>query len=164
MYFVLFFLVFVLYLCIVLFFYFFFFKQKTAYEMRISDWSSDVCSSDLSPSAVQGCLRSIDERAHVRSIPWSPAHEGLVCQSRPTWPFPDRCVADYGRPRAGRAWPDCGPSADQDSHPARFQASGAVDHAVGRVARQSRQRHAVPTLLPSRLRVDRRAWKASVPT
>src|SRR3546814_3909377 len=30
-------------LCIV----FFFFKQKTAYEMRISDWSSDVCSSDL---------------------------------------------------------------------------------------------------------------------
>src|SRR3546814_2512558 len=30
--------------------YFFFFKQKTAYEMRISDWSSDVCSSDL-------CLR-----------------------------------------------------------------------------------------------------------
>src|SRR3546814_9698780 len=31
----------VLYVC------FFFFKQKTAYEMRISDWSSDVCSSDL---------------------------------------------------------------------------------------------------------------------
>src|SRR3546814_2529667 len=29
---------------------FFFFKQKTAYEMRISDWSSDVCSSDLSSS------------------------------------------------------------------------------------------------------------------
>src|SRR3546814_5216633 len=33
----------VLYLCCC----FFFFKQKTAYEMRISDWSSDVCSSDL---------------------------------------------------------------------------------------------------------------------
>src|SRR3546814_4075881 len=34
---------------------FFFFKQKTAYEMRISDWSSDVCSSDLAhASAVQG--------------------------------------------------------------------------------------------------------------
>src|SRR3546814_7582313 len=29
------------------FMFFFFFKQKTAYEMRISDWSSDVCSSDL---------------------------------------------------------------------------------------------------------------------
>src|SRR3546814_13545660 len=32
---------------ILLFISFFFFKQKTAYEMRISDWSSDVCSSDL---------------------------------------------------------------------------------------------------------------------
>src|SRR3546814_1637739 len=34
-------------LCIFSFYGFFFFKQKTAYEMRISDWSSDVCSSDL---------------------------------------------------------------------------------------------------------------------
>src|SRR3546814_9475979 len=32
---------------VVVSFFFFFFKQKTAYEMRISDWSSDVCSSDL---------------------------------------------------------------------------------------------------------------------
>src|SRR3546814_2633193 len=33
--------------------FFFFFKQKTAYEMRISDWSSDVCSSDLWLSATK---------------------------------------------------------------------------------------------------------------
>src|SRR3546814_8275508 len=33
-------------------YYFFFFKQKAAYEMRISDWSSDVCSSDLELLAV----------------------------------------------------------------------------------------------------------------
>src|SRR3546814_7381232 len=40
-------------LLFVIFFYcFFFFKQKTAYEMRISDWSSDVCSSDLSSHAL----------------------------------------------------------------------------------------------------------------
>src|SRR3546814_5735816 len=32
---------------VAVFVFFFFFKQKTAYEMRISDWSSDVCSSDL---------------------------------------------------------------------------------------------------------------------
>src|SRR3546814_2929969 len=32
---------------------FFFFKQKTAYEMRISDWSSDVCSSDLVAEAAE---------------------------------------------------------------------------------------------------------------
>src|SRR3546814_10685114 len=37
----------VLYSCIFFSICFFFFKQKTAYEMRISDWSSDVCSSDL---------------------------------------------------------------------------------------------------------------------
>src|SRR3546814_860538 len=34
-------------MCCYVIFCFFFFKQKTAYEMRISDWSSDVCSSDL---------------------------------------------------------------------------------------------------------------------
>src|SRR3546814_11381440 len=33
--------------------FFFFFKQKTAYEMRISDWSSDVCSSDLMKPALE---------------------------------------------------------------------------------------------------------------
>src|SRR3546814_8627392 len=33
-------------------YYFFFFKQKTAYEMRISDWSSDVCSSDLASNLI----------------------------------------------------------------------------------------------------------------
>src|SRR3546814_15902599 len=38
---------------------FFFFKQKTAYEMRISDWSSDVCSSDLLQGAGQGILQPV---------------------------------------------------------------------------------------------------------
>src|SRR3546814_3979158 len=33
-------------------FFFFFFKQKTAYELRISDWSSDVCSSDLAEQSL----------------------------------------------------------------------------------------------------------------
>src|SRR3546814_6600054 len=37
---------------------FFFFKQKTAYEMRISDWSSDVCSSDLAIVIDQGMRTS----------------------------------------------------------------------------------------------------------
>src|SRR3546814_2711497 len=37
----------VCWLCLFFSVVFFFFKQKTAYEMRISDWSSDVCSSDL---------------------------------------------------------------------------------------------------------------------
>src|SRR3546814_3228588 len=37
-----------------MFFFVFFFKQKTAYEMRISDWSSDVCSSDLNVTLTLG--------------------------------------------------------------------------------------------------------------
>src|SRR3546814_16112123 len=40
----------------------FFFKQKTAYEMRISDWSSDVCSSDLHESAE---INEVDDLAVV---------------------------------------------------------------------------------------------------
>src|SRR3546814_2615013 len=41
-------------------FFVFFFKQKTAYEMRISDWSSDVCSSDL--DAVQKLAPAREQR------------------------------------------------------------------------------------------------------
>src|SRR3546814_17859777 len=43
-------------------FIFFFFKQKTAYEMRISDWSSDVCSSDLFPQTLNPWRRDDGRR------------------------------------------------------------------------------------------------------
>src|SRR3546814_6207645 len=46
---------------------FFFFKQKTAYEMRISDWSSDVCSSDLVVAA-DWLWRITGERGHVAVV------------------------------------------------------------------------------------------------
>src|SRR3546814_7650972 len=51
---------------------FFFFKQKTAYEMRISDWSSDVCSSDLlglilvKPQQILDQLRRTRRFRHAR--------------------------------------------------------------------------------------------------
>src|SRR3546814_8653920 len=78
--------------------YFFFFKQKTAYEMRISDWSSDVCSSDLVDSVT---ARASPTRAAMRSStaaaasqPWKRSEERRVgkecvstCRSR--WsPYP----------------------------------------------------------------------------
>src|SRR3546814_3263805 len=56
----------------------FFFKQKTAYEMRISDWSSDVCSSDLRrspPRAKEG-----DQRFQVILRP--EARPGIIAQAR----------------------------------------------------------------------------------
>src|SRR3546814_10085792 len=52
-------------------FFFFFFKQKTAYDLRISDWSSDVCSSDLANAAISNDLdaaigeQDIDQHAVV---------------------------------------------------------------------------------------------------
>src|SRR3546814_9489754 len=81
---------------------FFFFKQKTAYEMRISDWSSDVCSSDLF-HPLQASLRN--ERA--------PSIPGL----RQRQPDPrDRCRyrlpalgAPGGRNRVHLAIPGSGP-------------------------------------------------------
>src|SRR3546814_7797062 len=52
---------------------FFFFKQKTAYELRISDWSSDVCSSDL----CEGCAARFTtfERIQLRDF-WVVKSEG----------------------------------------------------------------------------------------
>src|SRR3546814_4254284 len=44
---------------------FFFFKQKTAYEMRISDWSSDVCSSDLAKMYLAAIKEGVEIR-HCR--------------------------------------------------------------------------------------------------
>src|SRR3546814_9026723 len=57
-------------------FVFFFFKQKTAYEMRISDWSSDVCSSDLDlgrqrsgrPANSAACRAGAGRRHPVRPL------------------------------------------------------------------------------------------------
>src|SRR3546814_9646823 len=58
---------------------FFFFKQKTAYEMRISDWSSDVCSSDLlgrsrsAPSGSAARDRPRGDRADYNAAPTRPS-------------------------------------------------------------------------------------------
>src|SRR3546814_8716624 len=49
---------------------FFFFKQKTAYEMRISDWSSDVCSSDLFDFHARGWFTNTVGLAAYRG-PWA---------------------------------------------------------------------------------------------
>src|SRR3546814_11050711 len=48
----------------------FFFKQKTAYEMRISDWSSDVCSSDLPMALIESFVHGIG--VVVARHPWLP--------------------------------------------------------------------------------------------
>src|SRR3546814_4712982 len=47
---------------------FFYFKQKTAYEMRISDWSSDVCSSDLDDINLDGLQQVLSGYAPARAF------------------------------------------------------------------------------------------------
>src|SRR3546814_5976513 len=75
---------------------FFFFKQKTAYEMRISDWSSDVCSSDL-------VLMNLDA---ATTLPLSPSarsiadwllHEARELADSRT------VVSEFGKRQIGRA-------------------------------------------------------------
>src|SRR3546814_8999019 len=59
--------------------YFFFFKQKTAYEMRISDWSSDVCSSDLARSAGSSgncCRQTTEDRQSDQDAQSGPSSQG----------------------------------------------------------------------------------------
>src|SRR3546814_7649578 len=67
---------------------FFFFKQKTAYEMRISDWSSDVCSSDLlDPGLVDQAIADPTTHDEVRAD-----HDRVVAAGGygvPTLFFPD---------------------------------------------------------------------------
>src|SRR3546814_5314561 len=58
----------VVFVFFVLHVFFFFFKQKTAYEMRISDWSSDVCSSDL-PALLPGLAGALHFPGDARLRP-----------------------------------------------------------------------------------------------
>src|SRR3546814_9410727 len=64
---------------------FFFFKQKTAYEMRISDWSSDVCSSDLParscrPGLGPGASAGLSDGANAAEK--QPGHRGHLAVHR----------------------------------------------------------------------------------
>src|SRR3546814_8686768 len=71
-----------LYVCnmLLLLLLFFFFKQKTAYEMRISDWSSDVCSSDLQPD--RDALEVIAHAALVGEATGETAFQEKIGESR----------------------------------------------------------------------------------
>src|SRR3546814_19975738 len=96
---------------------FFFFKHKTAYELRISDWLSDVCSSDLQSSPEHACSPPVAPSARRpspagpapdrRSAPGAAAvhHRPSTTQRRP-WPR-SQCAPDRRRwRRTPRLQPD----------------------------------------------------------
>src|SRR3546814_2413857 len=115
---------------------FFFFKQKTAYEMRIGDWSSDVCSSDLIATSQAGLSPAAATRASSRSKPaW---HRSTIspCQ---------RAFTKATR-RASRSWSEmrerpslmlgscqrgCTLSCGQAPGRLLERRQGALDHVVG---------------------------------
>src|SRR3546814_18636135 len=83
--------------------FFFFFKQKTAYEMRISDWSSDVCSSDLPETGARySCPTHRLQRPRARYVRSDPS-------------IPLRCLRGTGGAVEGVA--------DRGGHPDRTATS-----------------------------------------
>src|SRR3546814_4812486 len=87
----------------VLFVFFFFFKQKTAYEMRISDWSSDVCSSDLDQLLIER-----EERHRIDNFDLDPLFgQCRRCAHCMTRHHTDRDHRDIARSEERRVGKEC---------------------------------------------------------
>src|SRR3546814_4500729 len=104
---------------------FFFFKQKTAYEMRISDWSSDVCSSDLHGEQrpchwCPGHHRR--DHRHRRSCPRRALHQWRARRLAGCCPFP----ADGGRPPGNDRFGDH----RSEEHTSELQSLMRISYAV----------------------------------
>src|SRR3546814_8872927 len=80
---------------------FFFFKQKTAYEMRISDWSSDVCSSDLTIEMSRALLDQ------PLALARRPAGILLLRTGHPHHAHHPRLAAPVGRSEERRVGKEC---------------------------------------------------------
>src|SRR3546814_8145466 len=78
---------------------FFFFKQKTAYEMRISDWSSDVCSSDLDETDIVERRPRLQQYRFRRAAAWRPAGRRVLLAALDG----GGCALQQDRQQIGRA-------------------------------------------------------------
>src|SRR3546814_15764508 len=103
-------------------FFCFFFKQKTAYEMRISDWSSDVCSSDL--AVERPALRATGETMLSLLLPLLLAQAASVPASAPV----PACDKPAALPAAFAGW----------RSPGRVPALGKAFLAIGRASSRER--------------------------
>src|SRR3546814_16013052 len=88
--------------------FFFFFKQKTAYEMRISDWSSDVCSSDLKKD-IRDALTRLSEDLETRAAELSEVASGWRIQVRRDYAEWVARLYQEKPPRLSRAARNAGP-------------------------------------------------------
>src|SRR3546814_3446870 len=80
---------------------FFFFKQKTAYEMRISDWSSDVCSSDLLAAGATDAGATMVQALWARAVADLNRGEGQMAPGEVAMPLRTQFSAPGRKERAG---------------------------------------------------------------
>src|SRR3546814_3095432 len=102
---------------------FFFFKQKTAYEMRISDWSSDVCSSDLLANGRDRARQNLGRTAGGRC-----GAAGLVSRSSANGRSRSRERDDAGLRRAARC--DAAAADRSEEHTSELQSLMRISYAV----------------------------------
>src|SRR3546814_2434244 len=125
----------------------FFFKQKTAYEMRISDWSSDVCSSDLPAERRHRLLLAVGRRAGAGAaeLPRRRRHHGCQLRRRrhgralrpparrPARPEPVRVGPEVPGPdeaRPGAADPEVQAFRRSEEHTSELQSLMRISYAV----------------------------------
>src|SRR3546814_2727866 len=96
----------------------FFFKQKTAYEMRISDWSSDVCSSDLDPCDDRARDEGIDRQHRIRRWRGRRADARRKCRR-------EACGGRADPRGGGRLW-----QARSEEHTSELQSLMRISYAV----------------------------------
>src|SRR3546814_2669909 len=134
--------------CLVVF-YVFFFKQKTAYEMRISDWSSDVCSSDLP----KPYWPKHQDKLRFQSIFFATPDSAKGTSFLNVWPYDQHSFPDlYGYVPAFkriRQFPT-----DQrfepliprsEEHTSELQSLMRISYAVFCLKKKNRQTHVSPT-------------------
>src|SRR3546814_2043653 len=131
----------IMYCRVMCLFCFFFFKQKTAYEMRISDWSSDVCSSDLDARARR--ITPAMLIAAVQALASIPTSDDTLLPS----PFDPRldpalspAVAEAARLDPGEA------DGRSEEHTSELQSLMRTSYAVYCLKKKSRQTDATPKL------------------
>src|SRR3546814_16599564 len=114
---------------------FFFFKQKTAYEMRISDWSSDVCSSDLDASHSSDA--TFDQLLALSKYPILLSHSSL----RSAHDHPRNLDEGRLKKLAAKGGAMCISTiymSDMNMSPARAKLFGEYEHKIGRASGRER--------------------------
>src|SRR3546814_4443128 len=125
--------------------FFFFFKQKTAYEMRISDWSSDVCSSDL--GAPHARFRTAPVRRRARPRTWRRARYGAARHAPVRGSgrrLPDRTAVTEGSSDDLSSRSSAGTGHRSEEHTSELQSLMRTSYAVFCLKKKRKTHHRTP--------------------